>query len=369
MLWLTLEWVAGIVGLMFISYGLLPSDPGGAGIIKIVKELIGVDAFRVLFVSCGLLLIGGSVYRNFYSHSALKAELRTALDDLNSDNVHVRLYAIEEILSISRKSRRLHPRAMQALASYVRSRFPVQQISGRVVSVSRRRFGRPQADTRHEREPDKHKFAQELHNRPRSEAAIDAKEAVCAIAKRRRFFDDPRVWIDLSETFLPSISLKGFKIGQVSFAGAFLSYARFDKSDLRSAGFDGATLNDASFESADLRNASFFGCLAHRIYLDGADLRDASFFGADLYDACIQKADARRASFFAANLWRLDGGTTNFAGADFDSSNLEGANLLHAKGLKKAQIFREHGFGAKVDKNTRLPWSTDKELRASGLIH
>lgn len=366
--WLVLEWATGVLGIIFVLLGILPSDVEGGAMIQFLQEMLGSNLARYSLVALGLAFIFGSVYQNFFSYAALRSELRAALDDLNSDNIHVRMHAVEEILSVSRKSRHLHQRAMRVLSNFVRTRAPAPALPGRTTTVNRQRLGRPTAAFTHNRDPDIHKFAQSEISVPRRDTPSDIKAAVEVIAQRRKFFDDPRQWVDLSETDLPSISLEGLKIGQVSFAGAYLRHARFDGSDLRGAGFDCAILTDATFDNADLRNSKFFGCLGHRIHMDGADLRGAEFFGADLYDACIQKADARKASFFGANLWRLDGGLTDFAGADFFQANLTGASLHHAKGLRREQILGEHGNGAIVDKSTRLPWSAEDELRAAGVF-
>jgi uncharacterized protein YjbI with pentapeptide repeats len=368
LLWLALEWVGAVVGVVFIIAGLLPSDMEGTRVIQFFQSFLGNDLARYAIVALGFALIIGAVYRNFFSYAVLRSELRQSLDDLNSDNIHVRLHAIEEILAVSRKSRHLHSRAMRVLANFVRARSPVQPQIGRSVTVTRLRLGRPTASYQHECQLDMHEYARSEYGIARRETPVDVKAAVEAISQRRRFFDDPRQWIDLSETDLPSISLEKLKVGQVSFAGSYLRHARFDGADLRGAGFDCAVVTDATFDNADLRNASFFGCLGHRLRLDGSDLRDASLSGADLYDADIQKADARRASFLGAAMWRLDGGLTNFANAEFFSANLTGASLHHAKGLTKTQIYGKGGSGAVVDKNTRLPWSTEGELQASGIV-
>lgn len=366
-IWLTLEWISGVTGILLIIAGLLPPDADGMAVMQFFQNIIGVDLARYGFIVMGFLLIFIAVYSNFFSYTSLKSSLREAVDDFGSENINVRLLAIEEILAVSRKSRRLHPQAMRVLANFVRMQSPVQPFRGRSVTVVRTRFGRPTASCEQNRQSEMHEYAQSESNVARRETPIDVRTAVEAISQRRRFFDDPRHWIDLSETDLPSISLEKRIIGQVSFAGSYLRHARFDGADLRNSGFDCAILTDATFSNADLRNASFFGCMGHRLHLDKSDLRGASFFGADLYDASIQTADARKASFFNCNLWRLDGGLTNFSDCEFINADLTGASLQHAKGITKEQIVGEHGFGAIIDRTTRLPWSTDYELQNAGV--
>lgn len=366
-IWLTLEWISGVTGILLIIVGLLPPDADGMAVMQFFQNIIGADLARYGFIVMGFLLIFIAVYSNFFSYKVLKSKLREALDDFDSENIYVRLHAIEEILTVSRKSRRLHPQAMRVLANFVRMQSPIQPFRGRSVTVVRTRFGRPTASYEQNRELEMHEYAQSEINVARRETPIDVRTAVEAISQRRRFFDDPRHWIDLSETDLPSISLEKRIIGQVSFAGSYLRYARFDGADLRNSGFDCAILTDATFSNADLRNASFFGCMGHRLHLDKSDLRSASFSAADLYDASIQTADARKASFLNCNLWRLDGGLTNFSDCEFINADLTGASLQHAKGLTKEQIVGEHGFGAIIDRTTRLPWSTDHELQNAGV--
>lgn len=366
--WLIREWIAGIVGLFFIVLGLLPSGVEGPAIMQFIQTIVSTEVVKLGFVAIGFFLMAVAVYQNFFSYAALKTELRNALDDLNSDNINVRLHAIEDILAVSRKSRRLHSRAMLVLANFVRARSPASAHPGRHVTITRSRLGRPTAAYKSERATDMHEYARTEYDVPRREVPVDVRKAVEAISRRQTFFDDPRQWIDLSEADLPCISLENLNIGKISFAGTNLRNARMDGADLRGAGFDCSIVIDATFNNAKLSSSSFFGCLGHRLQLDGADLRRATFSGADLYDASIQSSDARNTCFVGANMWRLSAGLANLTGAEFFNANLSGADLHHAKGLTKKQVLGENGFGAIVDKNTRLPWSTDVELEAAGMV-
>lgn len=306
------------------------------------------------------------IYNRFFSYFKSKADLRQAITDLNSDNIHLRMNAIEETIEISRRSRRLHYRAIQALCLYLQIRHPAPSEENRSVILKKQRYGPPHAACNQQIIGNLHEFAQHQINLPREHIEADANAVIEALARRRRFFDDPRRWIDISFVNLPAANFEGMSFKKVSFVGANLRHARFDKAKLNRTVFSGAILNDAFFTAADARNADFSGVQAHRIHFDEGNISNAKFLGADLYDLSIQKAKARKTCFMGAQMWRASGGLTDFKGAIFASARLEGADLHAAKNLSRSQITGL--MGADTDKNTRLPWSTEEELKESGLF-
>lgn len=308
--------------------GLSPSSPP-----KHVERLAPLFLYLT-----AIILMGRSVYKNFYSYSKLKGDLEKSIANLNNENVHLRTYAIDEILEISRLSRRLHPRAMTALAQYIRLQAPAEPEDGREVTVKKAKFGPAGARVSQKKSEDIHQFAQKQMQRPRKAMPPDIAAALNALSGRRSWFDDPRRWIDLSEANLESANLEGGNFRRFSFAGSNLRHARFDSARLREAQFAGAILNDAFMTGACANDAQFNGVLAHRIHFDGAQLKRADFMGADLYDASLQKADARNASFMMAQMWRVSGGLTDFKGAEFSQADLKGADFRSAKNLERDQI-------------------------------
>lgn len=364
--WLFLEWIGSVAGIILVLLGALPSGSELPEVLGFAQKWLHSDWSRWAIIVLGFVFVLASIYNNLFSPNQLKARLRASLEDLSSSSIEIRLHAISEILEISRSSRKLHPGCMRILTNYLQVRYPAE-VPNRTMTVIRRRFGRPGIRMEEQRGNDPHAFAQEELNLPRRPTNVDAQAAIEAIAQRRRFFDDPRQWLDLSCVDLQSVDLEGYHIGRISFAGANLRHGHFDRCDLRDACFDGAIVSEASFREAKLDDASFQFARGQRAYFDKASLRRAKFFGADLYDAYIQSADARQADFHAANLWRLDVGLTDFTSADFSNADLRSVHMHHAKGLSKEQIFGRHGSGATIDKNTTFPWSTPDELRAAGI--
>lgn len=87
-----------------------------------------------LYITAVLVILRWVKIR-FYSHNILKKELRQSVGDLNSDNPHLIANAVEEILAVSRSSRRLHMRAIEALAQYLRENHPAPVEKGRTVTL------------------------------------------------------------------------------------------------------------------------------------------------------------------------------------------------------------------------------------------
>lgn len=313
-----------------------------------------------------IILMFRWVRKHFFSHDALKTELERAISNLGSGNIHLRIHAIHDILDVSRKSRRLHGRAIGALTAYLRERHPAPPEEGRAVVQTKQRFGPPTARTSQNWSGGIHEFAETQFQRTREQLSDDAVCVVEALARRRRFFDDPRRWIDLSFTNLPSANFEGVTLTRASFVGANLRGCAFQGARLQYSVFSGAILNDAFMTGAKLRNATFALAMCHRLHLDRANIKKANFFGTDLYNASIQRTDARAADFMGAQMWRVGAGKTNFAKAVFLGARIDGADFHRAKKLTKEQI--DGPMGVSSQEKARLPWSTDEELRAAGLV-
>lgn len=360
------EWGWTAVSAVFAALGIAPKMVIGDDLPAIVDTWEARLVFAVIAI--GVLI--AMIYHKYESRSVHNKELRQAIEDLGSDNLHLRMNAITTLGGLSRKSRTFHYRAINALATFLRTNFPAPEESGRSITIKKEKFKMPGVSVQENWSEEQDRFVGHELSVERRELADDGKAAIEAIANRRKGFDYPQMWIDLSLVDLPSVNLEEANLGQVSFAGANLRYARFDGANLREACFSGSILTEARFDHADLRDADFSSCRGHRIYLENTKLRDAKFFASDIFDAHIQNADARNVNFMSANIWRLDAGKTNFTGANFANANIRGASLHHAVGLSRTQIYgnRVAGFAAIYDKNTRLPWSTEEELREAGVI-
>jgi|GEM_PF-2028062 len=344
-----------------ILFGSNWQDPAFETLLKWVPPLLYIIATAAL---------AWSLFWGFRTESTLKASLHESISGLHSDNLMLRVLAIEEILEISRQSVYLNARAIDSLATFLRQCHPALSEPGRNVTMRKQRFGAPSAKVSQSFEGSIHDFAQKQYALPVENLSPDAAAVVDALIRRRRFLDDPRKWVDLSFTNLPSAIFEGGNFKRFVFIGANLRHARFVDTCLYEASFDGAILNDAFFTGSNATKTSFSGIMGHRAHFDKAKLRSASFLGADLYDASIQKANAQDAQFMVARMWRVSAGLTDFSGACFSNANLCGADLRASKGLTHVQILGNNGVGqAQIDKNTKLPWSTEEQLRKAGTVH
>ena len=222
----TAEWWGPIMSVLFATLGLAPD--------AILAQIFGPEwekTFPSFLLTVGptfvyaaaVLTLGIWVYFHFFGHARLKKELRQAIDDLNSDNVHLRMHAIADIIEIIRKSRRLHQRGLDALSLYLRERHPAPTEQGREVTLQKQRFGPPNATSNQHYQGDLHEFAHLQHQLQRQQIAPDAQAVLEALTRRRRYlFEDPRVWVDLSNTNLPSANLEKAPLSRFSFVGANL---------------------------------------------------------------------------------------------------------------------------------------------------
>lgn len=371
-LWVLQKWLGVLLMTLLAAYGVgLDAVLEFFGLPRLHLEPDLDSAARWTALLSAILIGIWWTRKHVWSHNKLKQSLEHAIENLDSNNIHLRTYVIDDILEVSRMSPQLHARAMNALADFIRRQSPVSQEPGRSVTVKKKKFGAPGARYSQVSGKNMHSFAREQATKPRKSLEPDVAKAIDALSGRRQFFDDPRRWIDLSEADLSCANMERGNFRRFSFAGSNMRYAQLEGADVRHSQFAGAILNDAVLTGANATKAGFAGALMQRAHFDGAMLTGANFMGADLYDVSMQRADARAVNFTMAQMWRFGGGLTDFKDADLAQANLEGADLRSAKNLSREQIegTPPTGFGkANTDKNTRFPWSTDEELRASGVV-
>jgi uncharacterized protein YjbI with pentapeptide repeats len=121
-----------------------------------------------------------------------------------------------------------------------------------------------------------------------------------------------------------------------SFRGRELSYAVFNRADLRKADFTGAILNQAQLKEAKLQNARFLCASAGGVWEGRC---------ADLQDANLYLANLQGAELFGAHLQGAILHTAELQGADFESAQLQGAELFGAQ-LQGAKLFGAILIGA-----------------------
>ena len=155
--------------------------------------------------------------------------------------------------------------------------------------------------------------------------------------------------LELTETDLSGVNLRGAILTSVCLSGSDLSRANLrgadiSAADLSDADLSGAKLREAKLSSAYLRGSDFGEADLCEADLAGADLRGVSFCMADLSRANLSSADLRRARLGHAN---LTGAVVGFAAfGDNDLSDVKGLDAVVHTGPSTIgidTIYRSHG--------------------------
>lgn len=173
--------------------------------------------------------------------------------------------------------------------------------------------------------------------------------------------------VDLSNTFLVSVDLKGADLENANLANTLLEEARLSGANLKAADLKGSILMNADLASANLKDADlrgadcrgavfsgvkFQGCLIdedtklHSRWLDvwkivnnkidkkdfrNAELTSANFKGVNLSGFDLRAADLSYCDFRYADLSNCDLRGANLASANISEANLTGAKFLATK--------------------------------------
>lgn len=202
-----------------------------------------------------------------------------AIEQLGSEDLHVRIGGIYALEHVARDSARDHSTVVEVLAAFIRER------SGRLRG-------------------------------PRTHSDVQA--ALTVIGRRDSTRD--REPLDLSNAHLPLADLSKAKLSQANLFGVTLDSADLRAADLGSAILGGADLTGAHLNGADLRRAYLTHAKLNGAYLikanlnaanllradlTGADLKDADLTGADLKDAILTEAKLTSADVTGAR-WPVD---------------------------------------------------------------
>ncbi|MFD7978783.1 pentapeptide repeat-containing protein [Streptomyces sp. NPDC059071] len=242
----------------------------------------------------------------------------TAVVNLGSNSVDVRLggiYALERIMKDSAEDQ---PSVVSVLSAYVRRHAPVP---------------------------------------PTAPAPAPDVQAAMNVLVRRRPDLDGGVAVDLSRTALPNWKpshvdeARSIQLPNAVLTGADLSGADLASAVMPGAFFDGAKLTSATLADADLTTATLNDADLGGASFWGADLENAEFGGSDLHDAVLFESKLRGAIFCLESTplpcaRNLTG--TRFGGADLTQATLEHLDL------RKALFCDRETF--------RLPMSTSGEV-------
>ncbi|MFI2759989.1 pentapeptide repeat-containing protein [Streptomyces echinatus] len=272
----------------------------------------------------------------------ITTRFNTAIGNLGSRSLDIRLGGIYALRRIMEDSARDHPAVVSVLSAFA------QEHAG----SSAESLKKPLDDTR------------PFVNTPKP----DVQAAIDTLARRNPDRDAGAV-IDLSKTDLRHLHLPGeaaIRLPRVVLIEADLRQAYLSGADLRaanlySAHLDNAWLDKANLQGAALYRASLAGAALwganlrgvdrtcaelgptkrgecvdlHDSQLNGADLRNAKLSDVNLQDAFLRSADLRDADLARANLSHAD--FTVFSGAKAAGVSLEGAGRVGAD-LRNAKL-------------------------------
>ncbi|MBL1104600.1 pentapeptide repeat-containing protein [Streptomyces sp. 5-8] len=259
----------------------------------------------------------------------ITTRFNTAIGNLGSQSLDIRLGGIYALRRIMEDSARDHPAVVSVLSAFA------QEHAGSSTESLKEPFD---------------DLTKALGNRPKP----DVQAAIDTLARRNPDRDAGAV-IDLSKTDLrhlrfpgeaairlPRVVLIEADLRQASLTGADLRAANLYSAHLDNAWLDKANLQGAALYRASLAGAALWGanlrgvdrtcgeqgptkrgeCVdLHDSQLSGADLRNAKLSDVNLQHAFLQSADLRGADLTRANL----------AGADFSGAKLAGVKLEGAK--------------------------------------
>jgi hypothetical protein len=247
----------------------------------------------------------------------------TAVEQLGSDTLEVRLDGIYSLERISQESPDDYWTVMENLTAFVRERSlrnEAERLQDFEQRVSRRAY-----------------FLWQRTGRPSGRA-----EGVGAEAVRRDEIGEPPT-IDIAAV-LTVIKRGNKRSREQEISNAWrldLSGATMEQADLSDAHLERANLSHAHLHGANLFGAHLEGANLLRAHLDGANLSGAHLEGADLLRTHLDGANLSGAHLEGADLFRA-----HLEDAKLLNARLEGANLSDAVGLSEAQLAEAHGDAA-----------------------
>ena len=228
-----------------------------------------------------------------------------AIEQLGSENTHIRLGGIYSLEKIARDSPDDYWTVMEVFAAFIREESPKYQPD----------YG---YDSRYGYEPEP-----EFDPSDEKVELPTVIQAVASIIARR---DDHR------GSFLRLID----KIRKIDLSASNLGGVRWHRVILDGADLSKGSLMDADLTFAVFTGADLSGTVMCRADLEGADLQDANLQGVDLNYARLQNANLQGADLSGADLHRADLSGADLSGADLHRADLSGADLSDAQNLSAA---------------------------------
>jgi hypothetical protein len=189
-----------------------------------------------------------------------------AIDQLDNENLELRLGGIYGLERIARRSEKFYGPAMDVLATYVR-----------------------------EHAPWKAPFASQAQQPP-PKPAVDLQAALTVLGRRTRTYNNGES---------QRLDLRNLDLRRTNLSGAHLEGAILSGTHLEEANLQGIHLEEAILRAAHLEQANLSGAFMQKAFLagarlDGAILREAHLEEAFVSDARLDGADLLGANFSGA---------------------------------------------------------------------
>jgi hypothetical protein len=227
----------------------------------------------------GLILVAGAIATwrqvQISRHGQITDRMTRAIDQMASDNIHVRIggiYALERLAKDSDEDRQTITRILTA---FIRTRAP---------------WTTPQLNHQHD------KPALEDGMLRLGLRAEDVRMALYVLGDRPHPDEERPLYLSFADLRIASLArrdLRGIYCHSTNLAGTWLQ---------------GAQLDDAYLEVCDLRQAHLEGARLVNVklngaHLQGADLQGADLRGADLRETCLEGANLTGVTFDQRTKW------------------------------------------------------------------
>ncbi len=244
--------------------------------------------------------------------------MTTALTQLGSTQLYVRVGAIRALEGLVRESPGDRVAVLEVLASFIRHRAPGKPAPGPATP-----------------------YQPELPDDP----APDIQAALTVLCQYGVQHGHPP---DLRDLYLVHADLTGARLAGADLRGACLDHAvlrgaQLTAADLRDTSLRSADLSDARLDDARLDNSDLTDAYLRRADLSRARLPHAVLERTDLEHVQANSANLQNARLTGAKLWATAMPGANLVGADF-----ERADLRHAD-LSSANLYRAVLTGADLD--------------------
>jgi len=224
-------------------------------VVKVIISAFGVLA--TIFAGVGLYLTyqNSQAERQINTDRLVTDRFAKAVEQLGSQDIHVRLGGIYSLERIAKDSPKDHWTVMEVLTAYVRNKSPLPK--GWLETPIGQRKPLPSVTT-------------------------DVQSALTVIGRREVKNDPEGKALDLSRSNLSGADLRGAKLDGANLNSAYIARADLLLAHLNSAHLSIADLTGANLIGADLRGTDLLLAKLDGAHLSIADLRGAFLGGADL---------------------------------------------------------------------------------------